>query len=131
MVRTREKRSQVKPVTELNYLPLMIEYFGPVRMAKLFGFLAMWELSGEPKLSDLAYRNVHGFGKSVVYKYFVWLREWGVWCRDEKGMDNIAPDIDGALQLARAALAEFGAFQQASVTQASVTVDNELRPLLT
>ncbi len=102
MVRTREMRR--KRVDELNYIPLMIERFGPVHTTKLLGFLALWGASGCPKLPDLARRNVYGLSKSVVYKYFVQLREWGVWCRDEKGMEGIAADIDQSLAVARLGL---------------------------
>jgi hypothetical protein len=102
MAKTREKRS--KQVDEVNYIPLMIERFGPLHAAKLLGFLALWGLSGCPKLPDLARRNRFGLRKSVVYSNFVELREWGVWCRDVKGMENIDPNIDQALLMAQLGL---------------------------
>jgi hypothetical protein len=82
----------------------MIERFGPLHTAKLLGFLALWGASGCPKLPDLARRNVIGLRKSVVYSNFVELREWGVWCRDVKGMENIDPNIDQALAVAQLGL---------------------------
>jgi hypothetical protein len=126
MVETREIVQSGQQVSELNYIPLLVEYFGPVKAAKLLGFLAMWHVSGEPKLADLAYRNVLGFKRAAVYKWIVQIREWGVWLRDEKGMQNVSADIDGALQLARLALAEV-----AAVPQMSPAVDIGSAALLT
>ncbi len=123
MVKTREKRS--KQVDELNYIPLLVEHFGPAHTARLLGFLALWGASGCPKLPDLARRNVYGLTKSAVYKYFVQLREWAVWCRDEKGMVNIAPEIDHALAMARLGLRAL-----AASTQTSLVVDNNPAVLL-
>jgi hypothetical protein len=123
MVKTREKRSE--QVDELNYIPLLVEHFGAAHTARLLGFLALWGASGCPKLPDLARRNVYGLSKSAVYKYFVQLREWAVWCRDEKGMANIAPDIDHALAMARLGLRAL-----AASTEKSVGVDNNPAVLL-
>lgn len=67
-----------------NYLPLLIEYFGPLKTGSLFAFLIAWHLSGEPTPKECDERTggtkrVIGYKRAMIYRWFADVQAFRRW----------------------------------------------------
>jgi hypothetical protein len=82
MAKTRERKPI--PVDDWNCLPLLVEYFGPVKTGSLFAFVIAWHLSGEPAPKECDERTggtkrVRGYSRASVYQWHADLQGFRRW----------------------------------------------------
>jgi hypothetical protein len=81
MAKTREKREQqLVELAEWNYLPLLIQFMGPIKTGRLFAFLLAWWASGEPEPKEYDDgRRVIGYSRAACYLWLKRVHDFAAW----------------------------------------------------